>query len=165
MKKIKLTQGQFAIVDNEDFERVNQFKWCASWSKTTLSFYAMRTILKSDGKRITRLMHRYIMNVHQGMETDHKNHNTLDNRKSNLRICTKQQNRANRKNHQKTSSKYKGVYWCKDRKKWGAQIKLNKKEINLGRFKFEIDAVKAYNEKAKELFGEFAYLNKIKKER
>ncbi len=161
MKKIKLTQGQYALVDDEDFKRVNQFRWFAFWEDDTKSFYAIRNIRKDNGRRTIMRMHRYIMNCPKGKQTDHKNHNTLDNQKSNLRICTRQQNKMNRKNHKKSSSGYKGVYWNIPRNKWMAYIRHNGKLIYLGLYKNEIDAAMAYNKKAKELFRKFAYLNKV----
>ena len=108
-------------------------------------------------------MHRQILNVPEGLEIDHKNHNMLDNRKYNIRTCSKAENQHNRKT-QKHSSKYKGVSWHKERRKWRTRICNNGKEFSLGLFDSEIEAAKAYDQKAKELFGEFAYLNFEEKE-
>ena len=106
-------------------------------------------------------MQRQILGLKEndGIHTDHKNGNGLDNQKHNLRTCSQAQNNRNAKKRENCSSKYKGVYWDKKNKKWRARIYLNKKEICLGRYKNEIDAAKAYDEKAKELFGEFAQPN------
>lgn len=103
-------------------------------------------------------MHRLIMNTPEGMLVDHINHDCLDNRKSNLRICTHAENARNKRPVIGTS-KYKGVYWDKTNKKWEAHIRKGKDVKYLGQFKCEKKAALAYNEKAKELFGEFAYLN------
>lgn len=100
MKEIQLTKGQVALIDDEDFDRVSQFKWYANWSKTTKFYYAER--IKRKGKaRICYSMHRFILGLQKGdkREIDHKNHNTLDNRKSNLRITNKRGNAQNRKNN------------------------------------------------------------------
>ena len=161
MKKIKLTQGQFALVDDEDFERVNQFKWYANYNSKLKSFYAIRNLRKENGKRAAISMHSYIMNTPNGMCTDHRNHITLDNQKSNLRVCTRQQNQCNMKLRKKTSSKYKGVIWNKISKKWVAGVRFNSQLIYSGSFELEIEAAKAYNKKAEELHGSFAFLNKI----
>lgn len=157
MKEIELTQGKVALVNDEDFKRVNQFKWCANYIGEY--WYAVRNIRKPNGKYITQLMHRVIMACPKGLETDHRNHNGVDNRKCNLRICTHGENQRNRQPLQKCTSKYKGVYWHKASKKWCGRIKINKKSIHLGLYTNEITAALAYNVKAKELFGEFAYLN------
>jgi len=160
MKRIKLTQGKWALVDDSDFERLNQWKWFADKQGNT--FYAVRNSATINGKQTRIRMHRVIMNTHEGMETDHADRNGLNNQKHNLRICTKSQNRMNRKKYVKNSSKYKGVTWAKYAKKWRARIQINIKAIFLGHFLLEEEAALAYNKKAKELFGEFAYLNKIK---
>ncbi len=161
MKKIKLTQGQYALVDDEDFERVSQFKWYADWAKNIKSFYARTSIKKENGKQADMKMHRFIMSCSRDKEIDHKNHNTLDNQKLNLRICTYRQNHMNRRSNRGTSSEYKGVCWHIPSKKWRARIMYNGEHISLGLYKNEIDAAIAYNRKAKKLFGEFAYLNKL----
>ena len=155
MKQIKLTQGQYALVDDEDFDELNQYKWHAYYDPNTKSYRAITSIS----------MHRKIMNTPRGMQTDHINHNTLDNRKQNLRICTHRQNQYNRVKHKNTTSKYKGVYLAKQKYKdkiyryWMAYIFFNGKSINLGHFKTEIQAAHAYDKQAKELFGKFALLN------
>jgi flagellar basal body P-ring protein FlgI len=159
MKRIKLTQGKYTTVDNEDFERINQFKWYAHYRNG--NWYAIRNTKRINSKQTLIRMHRFIMNCPKKLEIDHISHNTLDNQKVNLRICTRSQNNMNRKIQQKreTSSKYKGVSWHKSNKKWEAQIKLNGKNIYLGIYKIEVEAARAYDKKAKELFGEFANLN------
>lgn len=155
MKRIPLTQGKFAIIDNEDFEWLNQWKWYAI--KKNRIYYAGRKIGKRPYQR-NFYMHTQIMKTPIGYETDHKNHNTLDNRKTNMRNCTHCQNLQNQKSNC-GMSKFKGVSWHKPCNKWRAYIKHNNKFIHLGLFINEIDAAKAYDQKAKELFGKFAYLN------
>lgn len=156
-KQISLTQGKFAIVDDEDYERLNQYRWYAHKDGNT--YYAICNIGKQSYPQKIR-MHRLILGLKQDdkRQTDHRNHNGLDNRKCNIRICTSQQNNQNRKALSYTS-KYKGVSWNKRDCKWKAHICLNYKEIYLGYFDNEIKAAQAYDRKAKELFGEFVYTN------
>ena len=156
MKQIELTQGKIALVDNNMFEELTQFKWCAI--NVNNLWYAVRNIYKNNKWTILR-MHREIMNAQNGQEIDHKNGNGLDNRHANLRFCTHSQNIQNQKVTKDGTSKYKGVSWHKQNKKWLAQIMLNDKQYYLGYFKSEIEAVKAYDKKAAEFFGEFARLN------
>lgn len=157
MKQIKLTQGKVALVDDEDFELLNQWKWYAN--KKCGFCYAVRHFKAISGKRDKKsMLHRQIMNCPEGLEIDHINHNGLDNKKSNLRICTRSQNQPNQK-AKKHSSKYKGVSWHKASKKWQAMIVYNNRQIYIGLFDSEIEAAKAYDKKALELFGEFACLN------
>ena len=96
---IPLTKGRHALVDKEDWEDLRQFKWQASWSPGTQSFYAVRTVRK-DGKRTDEPMHRRILGLSpgDGLEVDHKDHHTLDNRRSNLRVVTHRENMENRRN-------------------------------------------------------------------
>lgn len=159
MKTIPLTQNKHALVDDEDFERVNQYRWCAH--HYYYGWRAVRSIRKSNGKQTSQYMHRFIMDTPKELQTDHENHNGLDNQKHNLRNCTQSQNNMNRKIQQqrKTISRFKGVVWHKRTKKWEARIGLNGKLIHIGYHTNEIEAAKAYDEKAKELFAEFAYLN------
>jgi len=104
-------------------------------------------------------MHRLIMNAPEGLVVDHIDRNGLNNRKCNLRLCTKAQNVQNSRPRRNRSSKYKGVFWNKLNKKWSASIHKGDKRIYLGGFDDEIEAALAYDRKAAELFGEFAYLN------
>ena len=154
MKKIPLTQGKFAIVDDCQFEELNKYSWCV-----TSHGYAKRGYRK-DGKQFVVYMHRVVAGCKKGLEVDHINHNKLDNRAENLRVCTSSQNKRNIKPYtQKQHSKYKGVSLNKRINKWRAYIKINRKQISLGMYFCEIEAAKAYDKKAKELFGEHAYLN------
>ncbi len=161
-KLLPLSQNKFAIVDAEDYDRLNKYKWCVS--RTPHTNYAMRRTKgkRVKGKRVKRktiMMHRFILGAPRGLVVDHINHNGLDNRKKNLRLCTRAENNRNRRSFNNKSSKYKGVSWDKQRKLFLACIRCNGKYYNLGRFKSEITAAKAYDKKAKELFGEFACLN------
>ena len=159
MKKIKVDQNNFALVDDKDYKWLNKFNW-HFLSNIEKNFYAIAQINK---KRT--FMHRLIMNTPKGMVTDHINHNTLDNQRHNLRICSTQQNLQNADKYRKSKSNYKGVYLDKFIKKgkeycyWKASITLNKQRLDIGRFKNERWAAMAYDIWAKELFGEFAKLN------
>lgn len=147
IRHIPLSQGQVAIVDATDFESLSNFNWFAKWSEDMQSFYA-GTHIRIDGKLPTVLMHCFLLGRKL---VDHKNHNTLDNRRQNLRPATHSQNLANQRRKGP-----KGVYKVPNGK-WIARIGFNGKKINLGTFLVKEDAQKAYANKAKELFGEFAF--------
>ena len=152
---IPLTQGQFAVVDPQDFDQLNEFKWHAKKHRNTS--YAVRSV-SQNGINININMHRLILNAPVGSIVDHKNRNGLDNRKENLRFATPAQNAANRaKVRGLGSSIYKGVK--RDGARWRADITHNCLHEHLGSFVNEIDAAKAYDEAAKKFHGEFAVLN------
>lgn len=151
MKKIPLTQGQFAIVDDADFEWLSQWKWHYSIG------YAYSKELKELGGK-TLLMHRLIMNTPKGMDVDHKDLDTLNNQRSNLRNCSRSENMANQVRVE-SSSGYKGVTRDRARNKWKTQLMFHGKNIFQERFDDKVDAAKAYDKAAIEYFGEFANLN------
>ena len=155
-KTIELTQGQVAIVDDGDYGWLSRHKWCYCRG------YAVRNAARSGGKRRSIQMHRVILSTPSGMETDHINHDGLDNQRSNLRVCTGRQNDMNRQKQSECSSRYKGVCWEQVRNKWRARITVNGKRISLGNFADEHDAAAAYDSAAGEFFGAFANLNIIK---
>ena len=116
MKEIKLTQGKVAIIDDEDFERLNQFKWCVKFDWR--NWYARRMI-RVNGKQTTLYMHRAIVNAPKCVQVDHRNGNGLDNCKENLRLCTHQQNQSNQRNaHKDNKFGIKGVNCHKKNKKF-----------------------------------------------
>ena len=157
MREIKLTQGQVALVDDEDYERVNQFKWSARKSGNT--FYVIRNI-RVNGKRKTQLMHVFIMGDNPlKLDIDHIFGDGLNNQKCNLRFCTASQNAMNAKIRKNCSSIYKGVCFHKALQKWMAYIQINGKLTHLGLFKMEIDAARAYDIAVKIHYGEFAHPN------
>lgn len=159
MREISLTQGKVALVDDEDYEWLSAYKWCY----TSPIGYAV-TKVRTPEKQVSMLMHRLIMNAPTNLVTDHINHNKLDNRRENLRLCTRQENNRNMPMRSNNTSGYKGVYWHKARSKWQANIRHLGEEVYLGVFEDKHEAALAYNEKAAELFGEFASLNTIIKE-
>lgn len=152
----------FTMVDDEDYEEHNQWKWQYSGSECR-KFYVRRTIHTPNKKYAVKKLHREIMKP-KGLETiDHINGDTLDNRKCNLRICSRAENSMNlNKCKRKTSSIYKGVHWNRQKSKWKSVINKDRKVHHIGFFNNEKEGALAYNEKAKELFGEFARLNIIR---
>lgn len=164
MKRIKLTQGKYTLIDDEDFEMVNKFKWHAL--KLRDKYYAGSNLKVSENpaKFKTLLLHRFIMNVtDKEIQVDHINHNGLNNQKYNLRKATFAQNRANKNSNKNSASKYVGVSKAATKGKWRAIIGKKTGNISLGTYKTEIEAALAYNEAAKIINGEFANLNKIPK--
>jgi hypothetical protein len=151
----KIKDGTEFIFDEEDYQLIKQY----TWHKNNYGYICN----KSDKEKILQL-HRLLLQIDSPkIHIDHISHNPLDNRKCNLRICTPQQNSYNQKKQSGCSSQYKGVYFDKNKQKWCAQISCNLKHIHLGSFTSEADAALAYNEKAIELFGEFANLNIIER--
>jgi hypothetical protein len=148
VKQIPLGGGVYAYVDAADFDRLNQWTWrlrgeyAARWHK---------------GKAI--YLHHEIMQPPEGMVIDHMNRNKLDDTRANLRACTLRENARNRDKERGTSSRFRGVRYCKDRDKWRAQIGFEGKPIFLGYFTEEIEAARAYDRAAAAYFGESARLN------
>ena len=157
MKKIQLSTGLSSIIDGDDFQRVNQFKWTARTGSGGV--YAFR----SYGPRIDRkyqYLHRFILNIeNSSIHVDHINGNTLDNRKENLRTATRQENLRNRNHKVIAKSDYRGVYFKNDRKRskpWTSRIRIGPgKNKNLGSFYTAEDAAKAFDKAAKQIYGEF----------
>lgn len=153
MAQVRLTSGKVALVDDADYEAVSQFKWNAHFERGR--WYACRSTFKG-GKRGVVRMHRQILGAGPKDIVDHKNHDGLDNRRENIRICTKQQNQQNMKGHGLWS---KGVTFSKVNKRnpWVARIHVSGKTICLGYYKTEGEAASAYREAAHKYHGEFAY--------
>lgn len=157
MKQIPLSRGMFATVDDSDFEWLSQWKWYAH--KRLNYFYAARNEPVCSKKQKQVSMHRVILNVSDpNTIVDHKDGNTLNNCRNNIRICSKSQNNMNKKLSTNNSSGFKGVCWFKPRKRWAANISINKKHICIGYFKSKEEAAQAYAEAAKKYHGEFANL-------
>lgn len=153
-KTIQLTQGKFAIVNDEDYAYLIQWKWLYS------NGYAARRRKTINGIRGSWIyMHNVVNPPKDGLENDHINRNPCDNRKENLRFCSHAENCRNQKKRQGTSSYFKGVSWFKDRKKWGSYISIDGKRKYLGFYINERDAAHVYDKAAKIYFKEFAHLN------
>ena len=164
MKEIQLTQGKVALVDDEDFERLNQFHWLAVKHGHNL-WYAMRHGKKVNGRQPSFYLHRDILNAPKGIKCDHKDCDGLNNQRANLRLCTDLENARNiRPQTRKLTSVFKGVHFRKDRGKWRVLIRYNGKQKYVGSFHTENEAAEAYNQKALENFGQFARLNVLPKE-
>ena len=139
-KEIPLTQGKVALVDDDDYEELSKFKWCAV--KIKKWYYAVHYSPQNNSQSHQLYMHAVIAGTPVGMHTDHINGNGLDNRRENLRVVTCRQNQQNQ--HVITTSKYPGVHWHKRYQKWQAQIWIEGKNRFLGYFDDENDAYHAY---------------------
>ena len=156
MKEIHLSKGQIAIVDDQDFEELSNFKWSACYDPKTKTYYAVRSIYTP--KRGSRKMHREILKVTDPtIKVDHQNGNTLDNRRTNIRVATTSQNGGNRKLNSNNTSGLMGVGYHLG--KYRARIQVNGKRICLGSFDTAEEAAKVRDNAALEYFGEFAKLN------
>jgi hypothetical protein len=152
MKKLEVRTGHFALVDDKDFTRLKKFTWF---------------LVQPEGRKYAKAqfsetyLHRLILGISDPkIEVDHRNGNGLDCRRQNLRACSRQQNSRNaQKWRRKTSSKFKGVCWCKTKKRWKAYIVVDNKQKHLIYTEDERIAAEAYDIAAKNLFGEFARTN------
>ncbi len=167
MRLINLGRGLVTRVDNDVYELVSKYDWHSAYCKTENDiYYHVRT--RINGKSV--ILHRLITNCPDGMVVDHKNGDSLDNQRHNLRICTQSQNMANRRkteNKPVVSNNYKGITYYQqprclkngDSKKWKARLGFQGKRLNLGWFKIPEEAAIAYDKAATKYFGEFASLN------
>jgi hypothetical protein len=157
MKTIKLTNGADCLIDDEDFERVSAWGWMAH-EVSPGRFYVRRTTYRD---RV--YLHRFILGLTKADgEIDHRNGNTLDNTRENLRPCTSTQNKANMRLRCDNRTGYKGVFWRADRGKYIAYIRGGGRGRKyLGHFLTAKDAALAYNEAARQEYGEFARLNEV----
>ncbi len=157
MKQIKLTQGKYTLVDDEDYEWLNQWKWYVYG----LNFNFAARSVRFNHKKKTILMHRLILNFPEKKEIDHINGSQLDNRRSNLRLCIHKENMRNQKVRKDNKAGYRGVSWKTGEQRWYSTINIDGRQKYLGSFKIKEKAAKMYNEAAKKYFGEFARLNNI----
>lgn len=149
-REIPLSKGMVAIVDDEDYERVAAHKWHFQYKG-----YASRSV-HNGGDRYSEFMHRFIMNAGPGIQVDHVNLNTLDNRRENLRFATAAQNRFNEPAMKSNTSGFKGVSWSKPCGAWRAYITIGYKQHHLGLFATPQQAAEARRAAADKLHGEFA---------
>ncbi len=152
MKRIALTQGRFAIVDDQDYDRISRHKW--QYARV------------GPGRRYGRAMrypsiymHVEVLGKRPGLYVDHANHDGLDNRRSNLRFATPTENKRNGKSYRGSSSKYVGVSFHKKQRKWTAYIRVDGVLVWLGSFDGEVEAAQARDVAAEKYFGDFARLN------
>jgi len=164
MKKIPLRNRKkeivdYVLVDDDDFKKINQYKWYYLKRKTSSA------VISKNKNYKTIYLHRLVMSAKKNEVVDHINHNILDNRKSNLRICTQSQNMMNMRKNKNNTSIYKGVHEMNNigsrKNKWRVTLMKNYKQIHIGVFDSQIKAAIAYNKAALKYFGEFALLNKI----
>ena len=161
MKTIPLSQGKSALVDDEDFERLSQFRW--RYFSKGRNEYAHCHSPMIQGKRSTLLMHRIVMRAVNGQEIDHRDNNGLNNQKSNLRFCNRSQNNGNMRVDPKSKTGFKGVRFIGNQplNPWRAQLGFRGTLIDLGSHPTAIAAAEAYNRAALKYFGEYAKVNKI----
>lgn len=150
MKSLALTQGKVALVDDNDFEYLSRWKWCYN------NGYAVR----SGGVSL----HRAILSPPRSSDIDHINGDRLDNRRANLRLCSRAENCRNRKPRSGSTTGMKGVYLHKPSGRYQASIRVNGKNLSQGMYDSITEAAKAYNKAARKYFGDFAYINNIRKE-
>lgn len=156
INSIPLSRGHIAVVDDDDYEQLAQFKWSSNGR------YARRYGRSPDGSRLHIFMHRDILGLTSAdkVDVDHINGSGFDNRKCNLRICSRAENSHNNmKNDRTCSSHFKGVSWNKFTKRWGAKTIVDGKRIHLGYFPDELAAAQAYDEAVRQYHGSFARLN------
>ena len=160
-KMISLTRGFTTIVDDEMYDILSLRKWCAAVSERKGTAYAIHAGLKDQltGKRTHVMMHRVICGAPRDMVVDHINHNTLDNRRENLRICSVSENNRNLRPRRNQACKFKGV-WLLPNGKWRARLTFNSVGVHIGCFDTMTEAANAYDAKSVELFGEFAMTNR-----
>lgn len=156
MKKIPLTQGQVAMVDDEDFAALSQYQWCAEKKEHT--WYASRAVYAGDRKCKNVYMHRELSGAVRGSEVDHKNGNGLDNRRENIRVCSRGQNAMNLGLRKDSTSGFKGVSWHAG--KWLMQISTKAGRLRV-RHVSKLAAALDYNIQAMRHYGEFARMNDI----
>jgi len=149
---IPLSSNQIALVDKEDYDKIKDYGWYAHYDKKGKRYYA---ITRTHGIRI--IMHRLILDAKKGQIVDHIDHDGINNRKNNLRLCEQSQNCMNKLSQSNNTSGYRGVSFHKGKNKYQATIMVKRKQIYLGSFDTAIEASKVYQEKAKELFGSFYY--------
>lgn len=162
--EIQLTQGQVALIDEIDSD-LAEVKWYALCHKHNHSYYASRNLYLANGKRQGERLHRVILArivgrpLKHGEDCDHINRNSLDNRRCNLRVATRSENCSNKAARVDNKIGYKGVHFHTKTKRWRASITKYGKRVSLGLFTTPEEAARAYDTAARELHGDFAFLN------
>lgn len=161
VKRIPLSKGMFALVDEVDYPKLATFKWHAMSSGTNghgRTWYAVRSLPKINGTYPKVFMHRQIMGVDSMI--DHKDGNGLNNTRDNLRPANRAENNRNiaKPRHGKTSI-YKGVYWDRHKNRYKAALRVYRKNVSIGYFRDQADAAWAYDREARKRFGAFAFTN------
>jgi hypothetical protein len=159
MSEMALVDGRRTLLDADDWESQGKFAWSSRRGSKMDSRYAYRRVL-IDGKRTFVYLHREIMNAPRGTHVDHINHDTLDNRKINLRVCTVSQNCMNQNRARNAKVPFKGIKKKPRCVSWEAAICVNRKNIYLGCRSTAKEAALLYDEAAEKYFGEFALTNK-----
>lgn len=164
---IPLTKGVYTLVDSEYFDYINQWTWCTKVNSKGVPTYAARINLET-GERVQVIVHRLVYSIHYpnadltSLDIDHVNRDKLDNRVSNLRLASRTSNSGNRGPNSNNKSGYKGVnLYDESRGVWRAQIMISGKKVSIGYYITAEEAAIAYNKKAVETFGEFAFLNDV----
>ncbi|MCK5604153.1 HNH endonuclease [Candidatus Pacearchaeota archaeon] len=157
--EMKLKTGEVVFIDKKDYAVISQYSWYRHPVGSHHLLYAAAWVNNKN-----TLMHRFLLNLNKNEMTDHINGNGLDNRRSNLRKCTHQENMFNKKKYKNNKCGYKGVYWSPHHSKWRVTLYKYKKRFYIGYYRDLIEAAKAYNEAAIEHHGEFARLNKLPEE-
>lgn len=156
---ISLSQGQSTIIDASDLPLVRGIRWWAAWAPNVNGYYAAGKPRSNDGTRRLTHLQRFLTGEPPGMQIDHINRNTLDNRRSNLRVVTRSQNKANANQYRNNTSGFVGVYFQSRSGKWQASIPVGGHNRYLGTFKTSTEAAVARDAAAREVFGEHARLN------
>lgn len=166
MKEIKLSQkGKYkdlnlvALVDDIDYEYLNQWKWCVINNENSKCFYAARTVSRNGKRNLVKMQHFVLGTTNAKIIIDHKDLNGLNNTRANLRIANNSENGANRKSFIGSTSKYLGVSWSKQKNKWVAYITKHGRTKNLGCSESEEDVARLYDNAALRLHGQFANTN------
>jgi hypothetical protein len=150
--EIPVGHGLITFVDDEDFPMLSHWTWGID------AYGYVRRAVRVRGRFHGILMHRQLMLPDPGQDVDHINGDKLDNRKANLRPCTRRENVQNQRKFHGTSQ-YKGVYWDRRNSKWTAKLTTGGRQFYLGLFSDEIEAARAYDAKAREMYGEFSRVN------